>query len=433
MIPQGFLISGVRCGLKNKRNDVGMIVSQTPARAAGVFTSNQTHAASIDVSREAVRGGMLSALVVNSGNANCCTGEQGVRDTLRTAELAAEVLGVTAAEIAVASTGVIGQPLDMKKLEKGVREAATALGSDPRPFMEAILTTDLVEKWARATWHEEEVRFQDRGHDPVSLTAPQDAEITAVEALNLFGPAGPALAPVIAVGNDLPPTHAMLYGVAKGSGMIAPNMATMLGFLMTDLDLEGVDLDAALRKAVEISFNATTVDGDTSTNDMVLILANGASGIRPNPDEFQLALNSVCISLAKQIARDGEGATKLVEVTVRGSEDPKRVARTIAESPLVKTAMFGCDPNWGRIIAAAGRSGVAMDPNAAVLTLSMQGEEFLLFRHGTPTSFDPARVSAALKADHVKIHLDLGPGETATVYTCDFGYGYVRINAEYHT
>ncbi len=395
MIPLGFQMAGVRCGLKNKRNDLGLILSDRPARAAGVLTTNAVRAACVDYTRDSLRGGILRAVVVNSGNANCCTGLQGTRDTVRMAELAAEGLGVDVQQVAVASTGVIGQPLDMVKVEKGVRQASGKLGDDARPFMDAILTTDLVEKWAwRATEGE--------------LATP-------------------------AAGNVDPNQRGTILGLAKGSGMIAPNMATMLGFLVTDLDVEGLDLDRILKDAADVSFNRMTVDGDTSTNDMLVLMANGASGVKPTEATFRTMLEDVCVSLAKQVARDGEGATKLVEVRVTGTDDPARVARTIAESPLVKTAMFGCDPNWGRVLMAAGRSGVALDANEAVLAFVAGGESHVLFDRGTPTPIDPRRVSAAMKTDHLIVELDLGEGPSATVYTCDLSYGYVRINAEYHT
>lgn len=380
MTPQGYQFAGVRCGLKNKRRDFGLIVSDRPASAAGVFTQNLVHAACIDFTRAAVGLGTLRAIAVNSGNANCATGEQGARDTRRMAELVAAALEVGADQVAVAHTGVIGHLLDLAKVEHGVQDAAAALGEDPKPFLEAILTTDLVEKSASV---------QVRG--------------------------------------------ATVFGAAKGSGMIAPNMATMLAFLVTDAVASTEALDRALRKAVDASFHCLTVDGDTSTNDMALVLANGASGLELSEEELVDALGTVCVDLAKQIARDGEGATKLLEVRVTGSDDPRRAALAIANSPLVKTAMFGCDPNWGRIVAAAGRSGARFDPNDACLVIASQGEQHVLYENGTPAPFDPKRASTSLKSDHVLIDLRLGKGETATIYTCDFGYGYVRINAEYHT
>lgn len=381
MIPAGFQFAGTRCGLKNKRNDLGLLVSDRPARIAGVMTTNQVRAACVDFNRAILAGKSAQAIVVNSGNANCCTGEQGARDTATMAELAAKSLGLDANAVAVASTGVIGQLLNMFKVEQGIRDASEKLSTDPKPFMDAILTTDLVEKHA--------------------------------EAKMLSGPS--------------------VYGVAKGSGMIEPNMATMLSFVITDAQVDHLDVDAIVRRVADRSFNCMTVDGDTSTNDMFLVLANGASGIQVSELEFETALGEVAISLAKQVARDGEGATKLMEVVVRGTSDPKAIARSIANSPLVKTAMFGCDPNWGRVLMAAGKAGVPFDPAHAVLTITAAEEDHVLFVNGAPAPFDPKRVSNALKGDYVRIHLDLGEGDEATIYTCDFGYGYVRINAEYHT
>jgi glutamate N-acetyltransferase/amino-acid N-acetyltransferase len=381
MLPLGFRFAGARCGLKNKRNDIGLLVSDHETRSAGVLTTNQVRAACVDYTREVLRQGNVRAIVVNSGNANCATGEQGRRDTVRMAELAAQHLKLQPNQLAVASTGVIGQLLDMAKVESGIAEAATVLGPSPTPFMEAILTTDLVEKEARVTL----------------------------------------------------PGGAVIYGVAKGSGMISPNMATMLAFLATDAVTTGFDLNALLRAAADQSFNCMTVDGDTSTNDMLILLANGASGDAPSEADFLAGLTQVCVDLAKQVARDGEGATKLIEVRVTGSPDPRRIARSIADSPLVKTAMFGCDPNWGRILMAAGKAGVDFSINDIHLALEIDGERYVLFEAGGPAAFDPKRVSTALKHDDVRIDLTVGPGETATMYTCDFGYGYVRINAEYHT
>lgn len=396
-LPKGFTVAGVRCGLKNKRNDLGLIVSDRPAIAAGVFTTNQVRASCVDYSRRAVNSGSLRAIVVNSGNANCCNGDQGVRDTKKMADLAGEVLQIDSAAIAVGSTGVIGHLLDMSKVEKGIREAGQKLGTDVRAFMDAILTTDLIEKWAWTNLNSDDVA------SPQSPTPRQNQE------------------------------ESLLIGFAKGSGMIGPNMATMLGYVITDLDVEGFDLQSMLKRAADVSFNCMTVDGDTSTNDMLILVANGASGVKPDAVEFESALTQVCVSLAKQVAKDGEGATKLIEIRVHGSADPRKIARTIGESPLVKTAMFGCDPNWGRILMAAGRAGVPFSMEDVCLTITACDEDHVLFEDNAPASFDAKRVSSALKSDHIVIDLRLGDGESATVYTCDFGYGYVRINAEYHT
>jgi glutamate N-acetyltransferase/amino-acid N-acetyltransferase len=395
-IPKGFKFAGVRCGLKNKRNDLGIVLSEVEARGAGVFTTNFVRASCVDHSRSVLANGTIRAIVVNSGNANCCTGVQGARDTQRMAELASAGLQVSSLDVAVGSTGVIGHLLDMGKVEKGIGEAVLKLGDDPRPFMDAILTTDLVEKWA---WYSGGVLASTQ--NPTPEAAPSEGPI--------------------------------VYGVAKGSGMIAPNMATMLGYIVTDYDVSALDLAAILKRAADVSFNCMTVDGDTSTNDSLIVMANGASGVAPTESEFESALTEVCVSLARQVARDGEGATKLVEVRVEGSDDPVKIARSIGESPLVKTAMFGCDPNWGRVLMAAGKAGVAFDVAEVRLALLAQDEEFVLFEEGHPAAFDPKRVSSALKSDHVVIDLRVGAGKKATVYTCDLGYGYVRINAEYHT
>lgn len=398
-LPKGFSVAGVRCGLKNKRNDLGLIVSDRVAKSAGVFTSNHVRASCVDYTRGVADSGQMSAIVVNSGNANCCNGPQGVRDTHRMAELAGELLSLDPDQIGVGSTGVIGHLLDMSKVEKGIAEASHKLGPDVRPFIDAILTTDLVEKWAWVHVGAEEV---------VTPQSPAQRK------------------------HDLS-NDPLIIGFAKGSGMIGPNMATMLCYMITDADVEGLDLQPMLKRAADASFNCMTVDGDTSTNDMLVMMANGASGHKADEAEFEAALTAVCVSLAKQVARDGEGATKLIEVRVQGTADPMKIARTIAESPLVKTAMFGCDPNWGRVLMAAGRAGVPFCAKQVRLSLTAGDEEHVLFEDDAPASFDPKRVSTALKSDHVLIDLRLGEGETATVYTCDFGYGYVRINAEYHT
>jgi glutamate N-acetyltransferase/amino-acid N-acetyltransferase len=384
-LPKGFRWAGVRCGLKNKRNDLGILQSEVEAAAAGVFTQNTVRAACVDYDRSVVANGRLRAVVVNSGNANCCTGEQGVRDTERMASLTAEALGLAPADVAVASTGVIGHVLNMAKVEKGIKDAAAKLGDDPRPFQDAILTTDLVEKHASA---------------------------------ELAG-------------------GARVFGVAKGSGMIAPNMATMLAFVVTDSDTSGQDLQSVLERGAEMSFNRMTVDTDTSTNDTLLLLANGASGVKVSEAELQRGVSEVLLSLAKQVARDGEGATKLIEVVVRGSSDPVKVARSIADSPLFKTAMFGCDPNWGRVMMAAGKTGVPFELEHVELKIQASGEEHVLFEDGAPAPFDAKRVSAALKDEVVRVLLRLEAERPdlpeAVIYTCDLGYGYVRINAEYHT
>ena len=409
----GFQTAGVRCGIKRKRNDLCLIVSETDAVAAGVFTTNVVKAPCVTDNQAALADGLARAVVVNSGNANACNGDQGMTDARAMVNLAAEALGLPPNRVLSASTGVIGHAMPMDKISIGITEAAGKLhGRDSDDAAQAILTTD---------------------------TFPKQ----------------------VAVQVTLDGKPVRLGAIAKGSGMIAPNMATMLCFVTTDAAIEEPVLQEMLRRVCFYTFNSITVDGDMSTNDMTLILANGAAGNAPidsleSPDarEFEKALYSVCLHLAKEIARDGEGATKLVEVTVQnvappenliqafaaqgrelGPEDrarfPRTVAKTIANSNLVKTALFGNDPNWGRILAAAGRSGVAFDPERVEIALAGT----TVYRHGMPTDFNGYTVSEAMKAKQVQILVDFHQpdGETATVWTCDFSYDYVKINAEYHT
>lgn len=392
--PLGFRASAVAVGIKTSEPDLCMIVCDRNAAAAGVFTTNLVQAACVRHSRKVVRGGQARAIVCNSGNANACNGEAGDRDARLMAERTASLIGTTADEVLVASTGVIGHRMPMDRVLPGLDAAAGALGSGPATdagVAAAIMTTDLRRKMLRAecrsdTWNE-----------------------------------------VIRIG-----------AVCKGSGMIAPRMATMLCFVTTDAWLSASLLQEALGLAVRTTFNRVTVDGDTSTNDMVLLLASGAGPVAirekgPAWLDFVEALTRVCEPLARLIARDGEGATKLVEVRVEGAPqeaDAERVARTIAESPLVKTALFGSDPNWGRILAAAGRAGVPFDPEAARVTIG--GTE--VFAEGAARPFDRQALREYLRGETVEIVVSLGHGPgTATFWTCDLSYDYVRINAEYHT
>ena len=396
---RGFVAAGVRCGIKrSQRRDVALIVCESgEAAAAGVFTTNVVRAPSVDRDERVLKARPFAkAVAVNAGNANAGNGQRGEDDNEGMARAAAKVLGVAPEAILTASTGVIGTPLPTDLLAAGIAEAAASLARSEEAAAdasEAILTTDLVEKTLA-----------------VAVTLP-DSGVT------------------VTVG-----------GMAKGSGMIAPNMATMLAFVTTDAAAAPAVLDAALRAAVAVSFNCLTVDGDTSTNDACFLLASGAAGnpplkstTGPDYDAFLAALTQVCVHLAKAVARDGEGATKLVTVRATGAasvEDARKVARTIAESPLVKTALFGNDPNWGRILAAAGRAGVRFDPKHA--TAHLAGVR--IFEDGTPTAFDGPALSKSMAAPEVEIVVDLGMGDaSAAFYTCDFSYDYVRINAEYHT
>lgn len=387
---EGFSAAGVTAGIKESgQPDLALIVSDRRASAAGVFTTNRLVAAPVLVSREHIRDGSASAIVVNSGNANACTGDQGLADARRMAHVSGEVLGVPAGSVLVASTGVIGHALPMERVESGIRAAARSLGRDGSHAARAIMTTD---------------------------TRPKEIAVEIRHGESAF----------------------RLGGIAKGVGMIGPKMATLLGFVTTDAAVWPEVLQSSLRAAVERSFNCITVDGDMSTNDTVLLLANGASGVQIGPGSplhtaFAAGLLHVCTHLARELARDGEGATKLIEIEVLGARSPAQarlVAMTMANSPLFKTAIFGNDPNWGRALAAAGRSGVPVDPSA--MTLHLAG--IPVARAGQALPFDAAAARSALESEEVRVVLDLGQGRSsAKVWTCDFSYDYVRINAEYHT
>jgi glutamate N-acetyltransferase / amino-acid N-acetyltransferase len=393
--PAGFRASGVYAGIKLKQSpDIGLLICDRPAAAAAAFTTNKVCAAPVKIGRRHIAGGRLRGVVVNSGNANACTGRQGERDAFRMCQLAAAVAGSAAGQILPSSTGIIGHLLPMKKMERGIIEAGQYLGSSREHalvFADSILTTDLKRKSAAA-------RFK-VGRQTVTLA-----------------------------------------GVCKGSGMIGPRMAmhaTMLAYLTTDAQIGAPALRRLMRQAVEMSFNAVTVDDHTSTNDTACILASGASGVKiASPaalKSFAAALNEVCQSLAYQIAADGEGATKVIAITVqkaRTAEDARRMARAIANSPLVKCAMHGNDPNWGRMVSAAGLAQARFDPDKA--TLVLQGTT--VFSKGRPVGFDPAAVSAALAADEVQAILTCNLGKaSATCWTCDLSKEYVTINADYHT
>jgi glutamate N-acetyltransferase/amino-acid N-acetyltransferase len=394
--PAGFRAGAIYAGIKSRQSpDVGLLVCDVPVTAAAVFTTNKVFAAPILVGREHIRRGKLRAVVVNAGNANACTGQRGEHDAREMCAITARLLECKPQEILPSSTAIIGHHLPMDKINLGIHGAAANLGNNREHalhFADAILTTDLVRKAAA-------MRVKIAGH---TLT---------------------------------------LAGVCKGSGMIGPRMAlphaTMLAYLTTDAAIAAPLLRKLLGIACEMSFNAVTIDDHTSTNDTACVLASGLSGVRIESaaaiKAFSAALNEVCQSLAYQIAADGEGATKVVTVIVRSAKTDaaaKAIARAIANSPLVKTAMHGNDPNWGRIVSAAGYAGVPFDPHKCTLTL--QGT--VVFRSGAPVAFDPKKVSASLKTKEAKIDLacHLGKAET-TVWTCDLSKGYVTINADYHT
>jgi len=390
--PLGFLASGSSAGLKSAgKRDVAIVAAEKPAPSAAVFTTNLVAAAPVVVSRRHIAGGIARAVIINSGNANACTGVQGERDAIATAQALAAELECDPHEIVVSSTGVIGVPMPIDKLLAAIPEAVAELDSrSGDDAATAIMTTDTFGK--------------------------QSAVCLEVGGRR------------ITVG-----------GMAKGSGMIAPNMATMLSVITTDAPLTSAACDAALRHAVDLTFNRVTVDMDTSTNDMCVLMASGAAGgdtIEPDTEAFievQEAVHVVAEELAKMVARDGEGATKLVTVTVKGAvttEDAEKAAFAIANSPLVKTALFGNDANWGRVAGALGRSGAMIDP--AAFDIDFAG--ITVCRGGVATGFDEDEALAALKQPEVEIVVDvhLGDGE-ATVWTCDLTYEYVRINGEYRS
>ena len=361
-----------------------------------MFTTNKIVSAAVETSKKHLASKKVFAVVVNSGNANACTGDQGQRDAEQMARWLEERAELPADAVFVMSTGIIGQYLPMDKIQSGLTTALAALGQDAAGgahAAEAIMTTDTMVKEAF-------VQVEIGGQ-------------------------------VISLG-----------GTAKGSGMIHPDMATMLSAVVTDANLTPADLDAALREAVNASFNRVTIDGDTSTNDTIVILASGTATEAPlsgpDLDAFTAAFTELCVTLAKMIARDGEGATKLIEVQIKGAastEDAVAAARTVAISPLVKTAMFGNDPNWGRFLMAIGRSGAAVNVSQTALWLQTSQSRTPLVAQGQPLPFAAEALSQELHASsEVTVIADLGLGSaTATYWTCDFSYKYVEINAEYHT
>jgi glutamate N-acetyltransferase/amino-acid N-acetyltransferase len=388
--PQGFRAAGVSAGVKARGLDLALLVSDRPAAAAAVFTTNLAQAAPVVVSRDHLRrsGGLARAIVVNSGCANACTGKAGLEVARDMATATARLVGCPDEQVLVSSTGVIGVALDVDKIRRALPAAMTALAADQGALAaRAIMTTDPFPKEAAAY--------------------------------------------VTLGGRDV-----AIGGMAKGSGMIEPNMATMLGFVTTDAAVPAPLLDRALREAVNDSFNAITVDGECSTNDCVMVLANGSSGVTIDETRyaaFAHALGTVCLRLAIGIVRGGEGATKLVTVTVTGGAtraEARQAAKAIANSLLVKTAIHGGDPNWGRLIAVAGRAGVAFELSRASVTIG----SIVLFRNGQPHDEAAPEAAAYLKNDEIAVQVDLGAGTaSSTVWTCDLSAEYVRINAEYRT
>ncbi len=395
--PRGFAAAAVAAGIKQSgRPDLVLVVSERDCAAAGVFTSNRVAAAPVLLDREtlASNSAAMRGVIINAGNANACTGAPGLADAREMQRLAAEAIGGRPEQYLVMSTGVIGIPLPMSRVRMGILTAAPLLASvNGRLAAEAIMTTD---------------------------TRPKS----------------------LAIEVQLPGGRVILGGMAKGAGMIHPDMATLLGMLTTDAVVPASELTAMLRAAADASFNAISVDGDTSTNDTILLLANGASGVAVTDEEsralFVAALNELCRSLAMMVVRDGEGVTRVVTVRVTGAPDAtdaRRVADTIATSPLVKTAFAGGDPNWGRIMMATGHSGVALDQNKLALWIGSDEEPPLqLVRNGTPMDYQEAAAAAVFARPEFTVHVDLGLGSgEAILWTTDLTHDYVSINADYRT
>ena len=385
----GFTAGAASAGVKDgtpRRTDVALIVSDRPCAAAGVFTTNAVIAAPCVVTRRHLERQTLRAIVVNSGNANACTGDQGERDAVAMAQAAARRLGCDPHEVAVASTGVIGVPLPVDRIATAVKDM----------------------KLETEAWHEVAKAIMTTDTKPKNIGIDVELEAGTVH----------------------------IRGVAKGAGMIHPNMATMLAFVMTDAKVAPGELQEMLEDAADASFNLISIDGDTSTNDTLLLLANGASGIEPRGEdlkEFGAALRGLCEALARAVLADGEGVTKVFEVRISGAataEDARRAARTITTSNLVKTAIHGADPNWGRILAAAGRSGAKVDQTKASVRIA----NVSVFANGTPCAFDSDLVRRVFEEKDITIGVDLGAGsESAHAWGTDLSAEYVRINADYTT
>lgn len=391
-LPDGFRLSGITCGIKKSgKPDLALVVADSDCVAAGVYTQNQVVAAPVVLSRSRTPGN-IRAVVVNSGNANACTGDTGMQNAIRMTELVGQAIGCDSQEVVVMSTGIIGHQLPMAKIESGVAMAVDALAAGETAFLaasDAILTTDI-------------------GRKVLSISFEADGKTYKIA------------------------------GMCKGAGMIGPNMATMLGLVLTDFPLSAAQADAALHYAADRSFNCISVEGHTSTNDSLVLMSSAGQQVDAVDEAtflaFQAQLTQMCIDLAKQIPADGEGATHVIEINVQGALtnfSAKRIAKTISESALVKTAIHGGDPNWGRIVSAAGYAGEVINPSSMALTI--QGIE--VYAGGTPVSFDAKSASEAIKAaKDVKLVLKVGDGDgEATFWTSDLTVDYVRFNSEYTT
>ncbi|MCL6590044.1 MAG: bifunctional glutamate N-acetyltransferase/amino-acid acetyltransferase ArgJ [Firmicutes bacterium] len=390
--PKGFKADAFACGIKkNNQVDLAIIASEVPAAAAGIFTTNRVQAAPVLLSRERIKKGTAQAIIANSGNANACVGPAGMKAARLMSEALAERLNIKPEAVLVASTGVIGVELPVDRIQAALSGKNLFISPNGEAqAARAIMTTDTFPK-------------------------------------------------VAAVEFELDGVPVRIGGIAKGSGMIHPNMATMLGFITTDLAIQPKILQKALAHAGERSFNRITVDGDTSTNDCLLTLANGKAGNKPITktneayQTFLKALTYVCLELAKLIARDGEGATKFVEIKVTGAKtegEAVKIGKAVATSNLVKTAIFGGDANWGRILAAAGYSGVKFNPDLVNIYIG----DLLVCRGGAGLVFDEAKAKEILKQKELLIRIEMGSGkEEASIWTCDLSYDYVKINGSYRS
>jgi len=390
--PKGFLASGVSCGLKNNgKKDLAMVVSENIAVAAGIFTTNVVKGHSLMWTKNNIKSGYARAMVINSGCANACLGERGAKDAADMAQYASSLIGCRPEQVMLGSTGVIGFPLDMNKIKKGIKDAFGSLSNQGSALAaEAIMTTDTFPKEASKTF-----KLGDK---------------------------------TVTIG-----------GMCKGSGMIHPNMATMISLITTDVAISREMLDKALRYVADKSFNRISVDGDTSVCDQLVIMANGLGGNTPitsensNYDTFVSALLEVSVNLSKMLARDGEGATKLIELRVNGCQDIESahlILNAIAKSPLVKTAFFGQDANWGRILTAAGYSGASFNPDLVDIYLG----DLMVCNNGAGLNFDEEKALEILKQDEIIVTLDFKSGQVNDrMWTCDLSYEYVKINGSYRS
>jgi len=392
--PRGFLAAGVGCGVKKSgKADLGLIVCPTGAKAAAVFTTNKVVSAAVQICKQHVTSGEIQAVVVNSGNANTCTGQKGLDNAIKMCAAAAKEIEVEPGNVLVASTGIIGEQLPIRKITAGIPKAAAKLSASASAgldFAKAIMTTD---------------------------TRPKQA----VRKLEVSG------------------CEVTIAGTVKGAGMIGPNMATTLSFITTDAAIAKPLLGRALKQAVGDSLNKLTVDGHQSTNDTCMVLASGLAGNRPITSQcprykrFAKALAELCDDLARQMAHDAEGATRIFKVVVKGAAtraDAARAARAVADYPLVKCAVHGGDPNWGRIICAVGSAGVKLNP----VKLSCKLDDITVFKNGAPIKFDVKKAGRVVSQREHRITVDLGAGERSDFcYGCDLSAEYVKINADYHT